>query len=101
MGQTRRQKNRFSYDKFPIKSGVYACTVCIIGKKYRAISNLGEAPTFGVKKRVLECHIDGFSGDLYGKTLAVYFDDFIRDIQKFDSVEQLKIQLEKDLSVIR
>ena len=88
-------------DKFPIKSGVYACTVYINGKKYRAISNLGEAPTFGVKKRVLECYIDGFSGDLYGKTLAVYFDDFIRDIQKFDSVEQLKIQLEKDLSVIR
>ena len=88
-------------EKFPIKSGVYACTVFVGGKKYRAISNLGDAPTFGVEKRVLECHIDGFSGDLYGKNLTVYFDDFIRDIRKFDSVEQLKIQLEKDLSVIR
>jgi len=88
-------------EKFQIKSGVYACTVFVGGKKYRAISNLGDAPTFGVEKRVLECHIDGFSGDLYGKNLTVYFDDFIRDIRKFDSVEQLKIQLEKDLSVIR
>ncbi len=90
-----------SKEKFPIKSGVYACTVVIGCKKYRAISNLGDAPTFGVENRVLECHIDGFSGDLYGKNLTVYFDDFIRDIRKFDSVEQLKIQLKKDLSVIR
>lgn len=88
-------------DKFPLKSGVYACTVTVNGTNYRAISNLGDAPTFGVKNRILECHIDGFSGDLYGKTLSVFFDDRIRDIVRFSGEKQLKEQLEKDLRVIR
>lgn len=88
-------------EKYPIKSGVYACTVAIGDKQYRGIANIGNAPTFGVTDRILECHIDGFNGDLYGKNITVYFDDRIRDIRKFDGIEELKKQLEKDLTVIR
>lgn len=88
-------------EKFPLASGVYASTVTIGGVKYRAITNLGAAPTFGVENRVMECHIDGFDGDLYGKTISVYFDDRIRDVTKFSSADALRIQLEKDIEVIR
>lgn len=88
-------------EKFPLESGVYASTVTVGGVKYRAITNLGAAPTFGVENRVMECHIDGFDGDLYGKTISVYFDDRIRDVTKFSSADALKRQLEKDIEVIR
>lgn len=88
-------------EKYPLKSGVYACTALIDGEEYRGITNIGDAPTFGVSDRILECHIDKFHGDLYGKTITVYFDDRIRDIKKFADIEELKRQLEKDLTVIR
>ena len=44
---------------------------------------------------------DGFDGDLYGKTISVYFDDRIRDVTKFSSADALRRQLEKDIEVIR
>ncbi len=89
-----------SNDKFPLKDGVYACTAEIDGKSYPAISNLGCAPTFGQSARLLECHMVGFDGDIYGKTLTVWFDDRIRDVKKFASIDELKNQLLDDISAV-
>ena len=91
----------FSSEKFLPKLGVYKTSVQIDGKEYNAITNVGSAPTFGVECNLIECYIDGFSGDLYGKQLTVNFHSFIREIQKFSSVDLLIKQLEKDLMVIR
>lgn len=87
-------------EKFLLKSGVYATYVFINGKKYKALTNVGTAPTFSVNKHLIETHVLDFSGDLYGKKLTVYFTSFIRDIKKFDSKEQLISQLESDLRKI-
>lgn len=65
------------------------------------IANLGAAPTVEHRKVLLEVHFDGFSGDLYGKTVTVEFLSFLRDIQKFASKEALSLQLEKDLTRLR
>ncbi len=91
----------FPVDKCMPKSAVYATTVCIDGKEYKGITNVGNAPTFNCEHNLIECHIDGFSGDLYGKKLKICFDFFIRNNQKFNSVNQLILQLEEDLKVIR
>jgi len=87
--------------KYPLKSGVYECTVKVDNETYKAIANLGDAPTFGVKDRVLECHLLDFDKDIYGKTINVYFDDRLRDIIRFRSVESLKKQIQRDIKEIR
>ncbi len=85
-----------SSEKFKIKQGVYKTFVLIDGVKYKAITNYGTQPTVLGNDIVVETYIDGFSGDLYGKNLTVYFDEFLRDVKKFSSLEELKEQLIKD-----
>lgn len=88
-------------NKMPIKSGVYSAEVKIEGKLYKAIVNVGNAPTFNENNYLIECHIKDFNGDLYGQELIVYFCDYIRPIIKFEGIEQLIEQLNKDLTVIK
>lgn len=90
-----------SPDKYPLKAGVYAVTAEIGREAYRGIANYGGRPTFGDGQIVLEVYADGYSGDLYGKTITVYFDFFIREIKKFGGAEELSEQLKKDLEKIR
>lgn len=88
-------------EKVRLKNGVYGGYTYIDGKKYKCISNLGGAPTFGVERELFETYIDGFSGDLYGKEIAVYPAFALRDIKKFSSVEELKKQLLSDINLLR
>ena len=90
-----------SDNKYPIKSGVYVTFTVIGGAIYPSITNVGAQPTVGGKDRIIETYIDGFNGDLYGKSLTVYFVERLRDIVKFNSIKELKEQLEKDLRSIR
>jgi riboflavin kinase / FMN adenylyltransferase len=79
--------------------GVYAVKVRKknSNKFQKAIANLGFRPTFNQKKILLEVHIFNFSGNLYNKYLSVEFTSFIRKEKKFKNVNQLKIQIQKDL----
>lgn len=85
--------------KFRIKSGVYKTHAIIDGVRYDAITNYGARPTFGLEEVLTETYLKGFDGNLYGKTITIVFDDYIRDIVKFYDVEELKIQLEKDKNI--
>jgi len=67
----------------------------------KAIANLGYRPTFNQKKILLEVHIFNFSGNLYNKYLSVEFIEFIRKEKKFINVNQLKKQIQSDLSVAK
>lgn len=83
--------------KHRLKDGVYLGHLILDGKKYSAIVNYGARPTFDLNEKLVEAHIIGFSGDLYGQSLTVYFDKFLRDIFKFANEQQLINQLKKDL----
>ncbi len=83
-------------NKYKIQPAVYKTMVKIENKEYFAITNYGSQPTVEGEKLVVETHILGFNGDLYGKRLSVYFLDKIRDIKKFSSLDELKEQLELD-----
>ena len=79
--------------------GVYACQTVINGKQYDAMSNTGLRPTIGDRAEgdfIIEVNIFDFDGDLYGKTLKVWFLDRIRDEVKFKNLEALKAQLQLD-----
>lgn len=83
--------------KQPLREGVYAGHVFLDGKRYSAIINFGSRPTFGGTDTVIEAHIADFTGDLYGKNVTLFFDDYIREIRRFSSEEELKKQLKTDL----
>lgn len=76
--------------------GVYSSRVCLGGKCYPAITNIGGKPTVAPGERNIETHIIGFTGDLYGKIIEVEFDRRLRGIVKFESTNVLKRQLELD-----
>lgn len=73
--------------------GVYAGMV--LGRK--AVVNIGKNPTFGAKKRTVEAHIIDFCDDLYGKDLKIELIERIRGEIKFDSLGDLKKQIESDV----
>lgn len=60
------------------------------------MANFGAQPTFGLEKTVFEVNIFDYDGDLYGSVLTVEFVDRIRDVCRFEGVEQLVKQLEDD-----
>lgn len=85
-----------NFDRLPLASGVYA-TYCIVDcKKYMSMTNVGAKPTFSDNSISIESFILDFSQNLYGKEIKVEFIKKMRDIIEFQSVEQLKQQLEKD-----
>ena len=91
----------YPQDKFPLKKGVYVTKTVVDGKEYTGITNYGARPTFDNDKVVTETYLDGFSGDLYGKELTVRFVNYLREVTKFESVDGLVKQLQKDVLRIR
>ena len=87
-------------EKLLPQDGVYGGYAETPAGRYPTIINIGARPTFGVKERKVEAHLKGFSGDLYGATVRIYPTQFLRPIQKFDSEEELKNQLRKDIEAI-
>lgn len=87
--------------KLEIKHGVYKTRVIIDGKEYYGVTNYGGQPTFGEEKTVIETHVKGFNGDLYGKKIFVIFLDYIRDIIKFSDTRKLTEQLKKDMEALK
>jgi riboflavin kinase/FMN adenylyltransferase len=80
--------------------GVYAGQVLARGQWYKAMLNVGNNPTFGNESVRLEAHLFGFSGDLYGQSIAIKVLDRIREEKKFANMELLMKQLEKDQKAI-
>ncbi len=88
-------------EKLSVQRGVYESRIEIDGRVYRGITNVGDRPTFQDETVCTETYVDGFDGDLYGKSLKVEFVRKLRDIRRFDGVEQLKNQLQEDIRRVR
>lgn len=84
--------------------GVYVANVLLHdGQQYGAMVNIGRRPTVDVKgaPRSIEVHLFDFVGDIYGQRLQIEFIDYIRGEHRFDSIETLVGQLQKDEQVAR
>lgn len=81
-------------------NGVYAVRVLVHGKEYKGMLNIGVRPTVDGTEKTIEAHVIDFDEDIYGEEITVLFDDWIREEQKFDGLEALKEQLEKDKSAV-
>ena len=78
-------------------NGVYFVKVETLGGNFYGMCNIGCRPTVGIgNARTVETHIFDFDEDIYGLDMRVTFVEKIRDEIRFDSLEALRQQLEKD-----
>lgn len=81
------------------KNGVYASFATVNGKKYKSITNIGLRPTVENTPNVnSETHILDFTGNLYGTNPEIELVSFSRDEKKFESVDELREQIERDIN---
>lgn len=85
------------------KFGIYAVTGTILstGEQLKGAANIGIRPQFTPPKELLEPYFFDFSGDLYGQEIEVAFHHFLRGEAKFDSLEGLIEQMERDCDTAR
>lgn len=80
-------------------NGVYAADITDgDAHVHRAMLNIGNRPTISTSnhQQTIEAHLIHYDGNLYGHTLTIDFIDRLRDEQRFDSLDQLRQQLEHD-----
>ena len=99
--------------KLVLPLGVYAVWVTIPGaseKRIAGVTNLGVRPTFqglaagaasGEPVPLVETHLFDFHRDLYGKTIQVEFVARLREERKFAGVQELRLQINKDIDAAR
>ena len=77
-------------------NGVFLGRITIENKSFFCIVNFGPKPTFDDYRQSLEAHILDFDENIYDHALSIEFLCKIRDQVKFNSVEELKIQINDD-----
>jgi riboflavin kinase / FMN adenylyltransferase len=81
------------------RNGVYVTGALIEGQWRRSVTNVGVRPTFeSTSEPSVETFVMDWAGDLYGDVIRVRFLHRLRDERKFASIEELKTQIEKDVS---
>lgn len=85
-------------------NGVYSAWVQVPdGRQYPAAVNIGTRPTFhsDATRPLLEAHLIGFDGDLYGQSIHVEFETFLRDERTFAGLEEITAQITSDVAAAR
>lgn len=84
------------------ENGVYAAKISIEGgKPLVCVLNQGKHPTLPEGAPTIEAFILDFSGDIYGKNVAIEYIAFIRKEKRFDSIDALKAQIASDVESVR
>ena len=87
-------------DKYllPDTNGVYITKIKVNNNIYKSVTNIGYNPTVSAEKnkKFIETHILDFDEDIYGEKIEIYFYEFLRKEQKFESFDHLKEQLKLD-----
>lgn len=81
--------------------GVYACWFVHRGRELGAAVSVGTNPTFSGRERRVEAFVLDLDEDLYGEQVALDFVARLRGMERFDSVEQLLEQMERDVLATR
>ena len=77
--------------------GVYAVRVSVSGQSHRGMLNIGHRPTLNNGTDLsIEVHILDFEGNIYHQPMRIEFVDFLRPEAKFNSVDELTLQIQKD-----
>ena len=90
-------------DKYKLipKDGVYAVYSLINQQKVYGMMSIGKNPTIEGKGSSIEVHFFDFNSDIYDQQITIYFIKYLREEQKFDSIELLKQQIANDETAAR
>ena len=84
------------------KYGIYAVRVTLDdGSEHPGVASLGVRPTFDPPTELLEAHLFGFDGDLYGRKIEVALHAFIREEKKFEKLDDLVAHMREDEAAAR
>ena len=78
------------------KNGVYLISTIINQKIIFGMMNIGIKPTTNENTKSIEVNLFDFNQDLYDKNITIYIKQFLREEIKFNSLNELKLQIEKD-----
>ena len=81
--------------------GVFAVEVFTQAGNFNGVANIGMRPTVGGTKPILEPHLFGFAGDLYGQRIKVVFKQKIRDEKRFNGLDELKAAILNDIQLAK
>ena len=84
-----------------LRHGIYAVRMAVDGVIRDGVASFGRRPTFDNGAPLLETFLFEFSGDLYGKTVAVEFVSFLRGEERFESIADLVAQMDRDSAASR
>ena len=87
-------------EKILPKNGVYAVKVNYNEMTNLAMMNIGTNPTFSGNYISNEVHLINWDGNLYKKEIEFFFIERIRDEKKFNSIQDLSIQLQNDKNYV-
>ena len=79
-----------------LRHGIYAIRAGLAGARYEGVASFGRRPTFDDGAPLLEVHLFDFARDLYGRTLDVAFIAWIREEERFESVDDLVRRMHLD-----
>lgn len=79
-----------------LRHAIYAVRVHAAGGSYDAVASYGRRPQFDNGAPLLEAFLFDFDGDLYGQEITVEFAGFVREEAKFDSLDKLIWQMQRD-----
>jgi riboflavin kinase/FMN adenylyltransferase len=82
------------------KQGIYAALIKHQGKTYKSALYFGPRLVLGETNTILELNIFDFDKEIYDESVLFQIKDFIRGIQNFSSLEEMKKQIEKDVEKI-
>lgn len=88
---------KFPSSKLLPKSGAYGVVCTVDGKQYFGAANVGNRPTFGMSKLVVEVMIAEFNENIYDKEIKLSFRKYLRPIVCFETPAQLSKQVHKDI----
>ncbi|MEW5807586.1 MAG: bifunctional riboflavin kinase/FAD synthetase [Acidobacteriota bacterium] len=83
------------------RMGVYITESLVAGSKHRSVTNIGIRPTFNLQTYSIETHIMDFQSTIYGEEIEVFFHKRIRDELKFENLEKLREQIERDIEEMK
>ena len=81
--------------------GVYSGRVSLNDQSVKCAINIGSNPTFNVVERKVEVHLIDATVELYDQMICVEFIQKVRDVKRFSSAEELRMQIESDVRQIR
>ncbi|MEC7548714.1 MAG: riboflavin kinase, partial [Bacteroidota bacterium] len=87
-------------EKILPKNGVYAVKVNYNKITHLAMMNIGTNPTFSGNYISNEVHLINWDGNLYEKEIEIFFIERIRDEKKFNSIQDLSMQLHNDKNYV-